>query len=77
VCVCAGVPARGVPPTLALPATPLGPAAPGGGESAGGGGGVFRRFCIFAISERLSASNLFRMIDDFVLNLRHCANATE
>lgn len=31
-----------------------------------------RRFCIFAMSERFSASNLLRIIEDFVLNLRHC-----
>jgi hypothetical protein len=39
---------------------------------AGSGEGSFgRRFCIFSIRERLSASNRLRKIDEWVLNLRH------
>ena len=30
-----------------------------------------RRFCIFSISERFSASKRLRNIDEYVLNLRH------
>jgi hypothetical protein len=41
------------------------------GSSTTAGGSSFCRFCIFSISDRFSASNRFRKMEEYVLNFIH------
>jgi hypothetical protein len=68
-------PAEGVTAALLAAASePLSAATAGAAETDEAGcSGCWSReeFCIFCIRDRLSASNLFRNIEEWVLNLRH------